>query len=91
MEVSTSWGEYEVKERIGGRKTSVVWRAVHGPSGREVALKQVRLAELTAGMRASLDCEVSFLRAVRHPNIVRLLDVLRVCFPFPPPSSFTLI
>ncbi|CAA6660518.1 unnamed protein product [Spirodela intermedia] len=56
---------------------SVVWRAVHAPSGREVALKQVRLGELTAGMRASLDCEVSFLRSVRHPNIVRLLDVVR--------------
>lgn len=77
-------GEYEVKERIGGQGVSAVWRAVHGPSGREVALKQVRLSELTGSLRESLECEIGFLAAVRHPNIVRLLDVIRVrpTFPF---------
>uniref|UniRef100_A0A1D1ZE68 Serine/threonine-protein kinase ULK3 n=1 Tax=Anthurium amnicola TaxID=1678845 RepID=A0A1D1ZE68_9ARAE len=69
--------EYEVKQRIGGEGMSMVWRAVHRPSGREVALKQVRLSGLTQRLQESLDCEIGFLATVRHPNIIRLLDVIR--------------
>ncbi|MQL96982.1 hypothetical protein Taro_029662 [Colocasia esculenta] len=81
--------EYEVMERIGGQGVSAVWRAVHRPSGREVALKQVRLSGLASSLRESLDCEIGFLAAVRHPNITRLLDVIRPIngFRFPPQAD----
>ncbi|KAI4979523.1 hypothetical protein ZWY2020_016276 [Hordeum vulgare] len=42
------------------------------------AVKQVRLAGLPSRLRDSLDCEIRFLVAVSHPNIIRLLDVIRV-------------
>ncbi|KAI4974102.1 hypothetical protein ZWY2020_046588 [Hordeum vulgare] len=42
------------------------------------AVKQVRLAGLPSRLRDSLDCEIRYLAAVSHPNIIRLLDVIRV-------------
>ncbi|KAI4985662.1 hypothetical protein ZWY2020_018292 [Hordeum vulgare] len=45
--------------------------------GAPAAVKQVRLAGLPSRLRDSLDCEIRFLVAVSHPNIIRLLDVIR--------------
>ncbi|KAL6651735.1 hypothetical protein ACP70R_010660 [Stipagrostis hirtigluma subsp. patula] len=71
-------GGYELRERLGGRPPSTaVWRAVSRPTGATVAVKQVRLDGLPARLRDSLDCEVRFLAAVSHPNIVRLIDVIQ--------------
>ncbi|XP_062184254.1 serine/threonine-protein kinase ATG1t-like [Phragmites australis] len=69
---------YELRERLGGRPPSTaVWRAVSRATGAPVAVKQVRLASLPARLRDSLDCEVRFLAAVSHPNIIRLIDVIQ--------------
>ncbi|XP_044957369.1 uncharacterized protein LOC123408299 [Hordeum vulgare subsp. vulgare] len=45
--------------------------------GAPAAVKQVRLAGLPSRLRDNLDCEIRFLVAVSHPNIIRLLDVIR--------------
>nr|XP_034588523.1 putative pentatricopeptide repeat-containing protein At3g15130 [Setaria viridis] len=75
---ATVVGGYELRERLGGRPPStVVWRAVSRSTGAPVAVKQVRLAGLPALLRDSLDCEVRFLAAVSHPNIIRLIDVIQ--------------
>ncbi|CAN6241484.1 unnamed protein product [Urochloa humidicola] len=75
---ATVVGGYELGERLGGRPPStVVWRAVSRSTGAPVAVKQVRLADLPARLRDSLDCEVRFLAAVNHPNIIRLIDVIQ--------------
>ncbi|XP_040378846.1 serine/threonine-protein kinase ATG1t [Oryza brachyantha] len=74
----TTVGGYELRERLGGRPPStVVWRAVSRSTGCPVAVKQVRLAGLPGTLRDSLDCEVCFLAAVTHPNIIRLLDAIQ--------------
>ncbi|XP_066350136.1 serine/threonine-protein kinase ATG1t-like [Miscanthus floridulus] len=71
-------GDYELRESLGGRPPSTaVWRAVSRSTGAPVAAKQVRLAGLPARLRDSLDCEVRFLAAVSHPNIIRLIDVVQ--------------
>ena len=78
-EAPATVGGYELLERLGGRPPStVVWRAVSRSTGAPVAVKQVRLAGLPARLRDSLDCEVRFLAAVSHPNIIRLIDVIQV-------------
>lgn len=70
---------YELREPLGGRPPSTaVWSGVSRSTGAAVAVKQVRLAGLPARLRDSLDCEVRFLAAVTHPNIIRLIDVIQV-------------
>uniref|UniRef100_I1PR49 Protein kinase domain-containing protein n=1 Tax=Oryza glaberrima TaxID=4538 RepID=I1PR49_ORYGL len=77
-EPETTVGSYELRERLGGRPPStVVWRAVERSSGSPVVVKQVRLTGLPSTLRDSLDCEVRFLAAVTHPNIIRLLDLIQ--------------
>ncbi|XP_020260428.1 serine/threonine-protein kinase ATG1t isoform X1 [Asparagus officinalis] len=71
-------GDYEIKSRIGGEGPfSIVWRAINRSNGQDVVLKQVRLSGLTRKLRECLDCELNFLAKVRHPNIIRLLDVIQ--------------
>ena len=77
-------GGYELRERLSGRPPATsVWRAVRLSTGAPAAVKQVRLA---GRLRDSLDCEIRFLAAVSHPNIIRLLDVVRVRTPPSLPS-----
>ncbi|XP_072965474.1 serine/threonine-protein kinase ATG1t isoform X3 [Typha angustifolia] len=71
-------GDYDLRSRLGGEgPLSIVWRAVHRPSGEEVVLKQVRLSALNRKLRECLDCELRFLGSVKHPNIIRLIDVIQ--------------
>uniref|UniRef100_A0A0D9WBF7 Protein kinase domain-containing protein n=1 Tax=Leersia perrieri TaxID=77586 RepID=A0A0D9WBF7_9ORYZ len=75
---TTTVGGYELRERLGGRPpATAVWRAVNLSTGSPVAVKQVRLAGLPGRLRDSLDCELRFLAAVSHPNIIRLIDVIQ--------------
>ncbi|KAF5958918.1 hypothetical protein HYC85_000127 [Camellia sinensis] len=75
-DVMVTAGEYILREKLGGRM-STVWKAEHRTHGQAVALKQVRLSNLTRTLKISLDCERNFLSSVHHPNIVRLLDVFQ--------------
>ncbi|KAL7230360.1 hypothetical protein ACSBR2_008782 [Camellia fascicularis] len=75
-DVMVTAGEYILREKLGGRM-STVWKAEHRTRGQAVALKQVRLSNLTRTLKISLDCELNFLSSVHHPNIVRLLDVFQ--------------
>ncbi|XP_051179925.1 serine/threonine-protein kinase ATG1t isoform X2 [Lolium perenne] len=69
---------YELRERLGGRPPfTSVWRAILLSTGAPAAVKQVWLAGLPGRLRDSLDCELRFLAAVSHPNIVRLLEVIQ--------------
>eukprot|EP00268_Persea_americana_P028940 TRINITY_DN2803_c0_g1_i4.p1 TRINITY_DN2803_c0_g1~~TRINITY_DN2803_c0_g1_i4.p1 ORF type:complete len:213 (+),score=37.08 TRINITY_DN2803_c0_g1_i4:59-697(+) len=87
-EISTSCGsfhrevrEYVLKERVGGgegQRLSVVWRAEHRSSGHQFVLKQIFLSKLNCNLKSCLDCELNFLASVKHPNIIRLLDVIEL-------------
>ncbi|XP_047319133.1 serine/threonine-protein kinase ATG1t [Impatiens glandulifera] len=69
--------DYVATAIIGRGSNSTVWKAKHRTSGQVVALKQVPLCKLTRNLRDSLDCEVTFLSSVNHPNIIHLLDVFK--------------
>ncbi|KAF9610397.1 hypothetical protein IFM89_022308 [Coptis chinensis] len=68
--------EYVIREKIGEGCFSTVWKAEHRLSGQVVALKQVNLSKLNKNLKNCLDCELSFLSSVKHPNIIRLIDVI---------------
>lgn len=77
-------GDYVLRSKFGEGTYSTVWRAEHRATGETVALKQVHLSRLNRQLRNCLDCEISFLSSVKHPNIIRLLDVLQVFIFFCP-------
>ncbi|XP_049388002.1 serine/threonine-protein kinase ATG1t isoform X13 [Solanum stenotomum] len=72
-------GEYTLTCKLGGGSSSTVWKAEHRTTGKVVALKQIDLLKLTRQLKNCLDCELSFLSSVEHPNIIRLFDVFQFC------------
>ncbi|XP_015058828.1 serine/threonine-protein kinase ATG1t-like isoform X1 [Solanum pennellii] len=70
-------GEYTLTCKLGGGSSSTVWKAEHRTTGKVVALKQIDLLKLTRQLKSCLDCELSFLSSVKHPNIIRLFDVFQ--------------
>ncbi|KAL5555680.1 hypothetical protein UlMin_037916 [Ulmus minor] len=66
--------DYILRSKLGEGSFSTVWKAEHGFNGDQVALKQVYLSRLNRHSRNCLDCELSFLSSVNHPNIVRLFN-----------------
>lgn len=78
---SSSVGVGERKEGVPSSpsscSSSVVWKAEHRLSRHEVVVKQVFISRLNRNLRDCLDCELNFLANVNHPNIIRLLDVIK--------------
>eukprot|EP01018_Ginkgo_biloba_P014328 Gb_00516 [translate_table: standard] len=69
-------GDYMVTKRVGAGSFTVVWKAKHRVHGNKVAIKDVDLQKLNKHLRDCLECEISFLRSVDHPNIIRLLETM---------------
>ena len=66
---------YEVGDEISHGGQAIVYRAVHEPTGRPVALKVLNGGPfITAGSRHRFDREVKILASLNHPNIVNILD-----------------
>ncbi|XP_066543556.1 cyclin-dependent kinase 3-like [Amia ocellicauda] len=63
-------------EKIGEGTYGVVYKAQHRRSGRAVALKKIRLDPETEGVPSTAIREISLLKELSHPNIVKLLDVV---------------
>ncbi len=67
--------DYQLQLRIGAGTYSTVWQAIHQPTGTKVAIKKE--CKIFSDL---IDCkrvfrEIKMLRQLRHPNIVRLLDL----------------
>jgi len=75
--VKTMVGPYEVKERIGKGSFATVWRGAHSTTNEKVAIKGINLQKANIKETACINSEISILRALNHPNIVRLLDFQR--------------
>lgn len=71
-------GDYILESKLGEGSFSVVWKAQHCLTGQQVALKQVYLSKLNRHLRSCLNCELTFLSSVNHPNIIRLFHVFQV-------------
>uniref|UniRef100_A0A7S1SKK1 Protein kinase domain-containing protein n=1 Tax=Tetraselmis chuii TaxID=63592 RepID=A0A7S1SKK1_9CHLO len=70
-------GEWALGHRIGSGSFAVVWKAVHGGSGEVAAVKEIWTEKLNAKLRESLESEMSILTRTEHPNIVRLLEIIK--------------
>nr|GMD02485.1 serine/threonine-protein kinase ATG1t isoform X1 [Ipomoea batatas] len=79
-----SIGEYKILCRLGGGAGAgaQVWKAEHKRSGQVVALKQIRLSNLTPHLNNCLHSSLTFLSSVNHPNIIRLFHFFQAedCF-----------
>ncbi|OXB81135.1 UNVERIFIED_CONTAM: hypothetical protein H355_005065, partial [Colinus virginianus] len=67
---------FQKVEKIGEGTYGVVYKARNKCTGQLVALKKIRLDAETEGVPSTAIREISLLKELKHPNIVRLLDVL---------------
>uniref|UniRef100_T1J0E3 cyclin-dependent kinase n=1 Tax=Strigamia maritima TaxID=126957 RepID=T1J0E3_STRMM len=63
-------------EKIGEGTYGVVYKAKDKDTGRVVALKKIRLETESEGVPSTAIREISLLKELDHPNVVRLLDVV---------------
>ncbi|XP_023160305.2 cyclin-dependent kinase 1-like [Drosophila hydei] len=69
---------YEKQEKIGEGSYGVVYKALNRLTGQLVALKNIRHNAGEEGMPSTAIREISLLKELKHPNIVRLHDVVMV-------------
>jgi len=67
---------FQKLEKIGEGTYGVVYKAKDKESGRTVALKKIRLDTESDGVPSTAIREISLLKELNHPNVVRLLDVV---------------
>ncbi|KAM6403480.1 LOW QUALITY PROTEIN: cyclin-dependent kinase 3-like [Rhynochetos jubatus] len=67
---------YQEVEKIGEGTYGVVYKALNKHTKELVALKKIRVDLETEGVPSTAIREISLLKELKHPNIVRLLDVI---------------
>ena len=67
---------FEISEVLGEGTYGVVYKAKDVRDGVIKALKKVRLEDEDEGVPSTTLREISSLKELEHPNIVRLLDVI---------------
>ena len=67
--------DFTIGRRLGSGSYSTVWEATHNATGKKVAIKrEERIFEDLTDCKRILR-EIRLLRALKHPNVVRLLDL----------------
>eukprot|EP00249_Psilotum_nudum_P024259 c29136_g1_i4 orf=319-1134(-) len=69
-------GNYIVMELIGAGSFAIVWKAVHRQDGIEVAIKEFDRRKLNKQLQQRMFVEISILKQIKHPNIVRLNEII---------------
>uniref|UniRef100_A0A3Q2L728 non-specific serine/threonine protein kinase n=1 Tax=Equus caballus TaxID=9796 RepID=A0A3Q2L728_HORSE len=72
----THVASYKLLKTIGQSSYCKVKLARHLPTGTEVAVKMVERSGKSASRARALHCEVQSLKTVRHPNVLKLLEVV---------------
>jgi cyclin-dependent kinase len=67
---------YQKMDKIGEGTYGVVYKAKDLVTGEVVALKKIRLEAEDEGIPSTAIREISLLKELQHPNIVRLYDVV---------------
>mmetsp|Transcript_15348 Transcript_15348/g.17373 ORF Transcript_15348/g.17373 Transcript_15348/m.17373 type:complete len:301 (-) Transcript_15348:65-967(-) len=67
---------YQRLEKLGSGTFGVVYKAKDRMTGETVALKKIRLETEDEGIPSTTIREISLLKQLKHPNIVRLHDVV---------------
>ncbi|VDP91913.1 unnamed protein product [Echinostoma caproni] len=65
---------YTIQMPVGQGQFATVWRALHQPTGRVVAMKRVKIFEMMDA-KARKDCiqEIDLLKQLNHPNVISYL------------------
>lgn len=69
--VNMSVGDYEKIEKIGEGTYGVVYKARSKKTGQFVAMKKIRLESEDEGVPSTAIREISLLKELQHPNIVK--------------------
>lgn len=67
---------YEVLEQMGEGAFSVVNKAIHKPTGKEVAIKILRKFQMDQQQKQAVLKEVTIMRQLNHPNIVSFIEFI---------------
>lgn len=70
----SSFGRYQLHERLGEGSMGVVFRATQLETGRLVALKRLRQGEASESLLRCFHREIALLARLQHPGIVQILD-----------------
>ncbi|KAH9588785.1 Protein kinase domain [Trypanosoma melophagium] len=73
--VAETHERYLRQEKVGEGSYGVVYKCLDKQTGRIVAMKRISLKLKDEGVPATAVREVSLLREINHPHVVRLLDV----------------
>jgi len=68
---------YYMLEKIGEGTYGMVYRALHLPTQKHVALKIIRLDSFEEGAPSSSVREISILKQLQHPNIIKLYEIVQ--------------
>ncbi|KAF0993169.1 hypothetical protein HZS_7054 [Henneguya salminicola] len=67
---------YQDLLKIGEGTYGVVYRGKHKKTGNLVAIKKIRVETISEGVPSTAIREISVLKEFRHPNIIRLIEVI---------------
>lgn len=78
LQATKEMEKYQKLEKIGEGTYGVVYKAKNRMTEEIVALKRIRLEAEDEGIPSTAIREISLLKELRHPNIVRLVPLLAV-------------
>lgn len=68
--------KYQKIDKLGEGTYGIVYKAQNRETGEVIALKRIRLDNEDEGIPCTAVREISLLKDLHHPNVVRLLDIL---------------
>ncbi len=76
MDYKDELDKYERIEKVGEGTYGVVYKCKNKKTNEYVALKKIRLENEDEGIPSTAIREISILKQLKHPNIVRLVDLI---------------
>lgn len=75
MSSRASIGDYVVTSKLGSGSFAVVYKGYHKTTKVPVAIKAMSLGKLNSKLLANLETEISIMRQIDHPNVVKLYEI----------------